>query len=260
MRPLPSLSPATVQAQTSPTLSKYTEQLPIPAVVNAKGGGTFSLPMAPGLQRFHTALPLTTTWGYGGMSYLGPTFEVRRGVPITVTARNNLGAHPLAFAIDTTLHGAVEADKTTPRTTVHLHGGNTEAGSDGHPEATFLPGRRFDYHYANNQEATTLWYHDHSLGITRLNVHAGLAGMYLVRDLRDTGVAGNPIGLPSGSFELPLIIQDKMFNANGHDGVSAWTTRVLWRYSRSERQGLAQSECLRADPDFMKGGSMLRCS
>jgi len=181
-------------------------------------------------------------------------------VPITVTARNNLGAHPLAFAIDTTLHGAVEADKTTPRTTVHLHGGNTEAGSDGHPEATFLPGRRFDYHYANNQEATTLWYHDHSLGITRLNVHAGLAGMYLVRDLRDTGVAGNPIGLPSGSFELPLIIQDKMFNANGHDGVSAWTTRVLWRYSRSERQGLAQSECLRADPDFMKGGSMLRCS
>jgi FtsP/CotA-like multicopper oxidase with cupredoxin domain len=73
------------------------------------------------------------------MPYLGPTFEVRRGVPITVTARNNLGAHPLAFAIDTTLHGAVEADKTTPRTTVHLHGGNTEAGSDGHPEATFLP-------------------------------------------------------------------------------------------------------------------------
>jgi FtsP/CotA-like multicopper oxidase with cupredoxin domain len=79
----------------------------------------------------------------------------------------------------------------------------------------FFPGRRFDYHYANNQEATTLWYHDHSLGITRLNVHAGLAGMYLVRDSRDTGQAGNPIGLPSGPFELPLIIQDKMFNADG---------------------------------------------
>jgi len=210
-----SLSPIVAHAQTSPTLSKYTEQLPIPAVVNAKAGGTFSLPMAAGFQRFHSALPLTPAWGYGGMPYLGPTFEVKRGVPITVTARNNLGAHPLAFAIDTTLHGAVEADKTTPRTTVHLHGGNTEAGSDGHPEATFLPGRRFDYHYANNQEATTLWYHDHSLGITRLNVHAGLAGMYLVRDARDTGLAGNPIGLPSGQFELPLIIQDRMFNADG---------------------------------------------
>jgi FtsP/CotA-like multicopper oxidase with cupredoxin domain len=138
--------PNVAQAQTSPTLSKYTEQLPIPAVVNAKAGGTFSLPMASGLQRFHSALPLTPAWGYAGMPYLGPTFEVKRGIPITVTARNNLGAHPLAFAIDTTLHGAVEADKTTPRTTVHLHGGNTEAGSDGHPEATFLPGRRFDYH------------------------------------------------------------------------------------------------------------------
>ena len=51
------LSPITAQAQTSPTLSKYTEQLPVPAVVNAKGGGTFTLPMAPGLQRFHSVLP-----------------------------------------------------------------------------------------------------------------------------------------------------------------------------------------------------------
>src|SRR6185369_11032830 len=160
-----SLGLVVAQAQTSPTLSKYTEQLPVPPVVNAKGGGSFSLPMAPGLQRFHSALPLTPAWGYAGMSYLGPTFEVKRGVPITVTARNNL---------------------------------------DAHPESTFLPGRRFDYHYVNNQEATTLWYHDHALGITRLNVHAGLAGMYLVRDSRDTGLGGNPIGLPSGSFELPL--------------------------------------------------------
>ena len=130
----PSLSPIVAQAQTSPTLSKFTEQLPIPGIVNAKAGGTFTLAMAPGLQRFHSALPLAPAWGYGGMSYLGPTFEVRRGVPIIVSARNNLGVHPLGFAIDTTLHGAVEADKTTPRTTVHLHGGNTEAGSDVNPE------------------------------------------------------------------------------------------------------------------------------
>src|SRR5678816_377773 len=79
----PSLSPIVAQAQTSPPLSKYTEQLPIPGIVNAKSGGTFSLPMAPGFQRFHSALPLTPTWGYGGMPYLGPTFEVKRGVPIT---------------------------------------------------------------------------------------------------------------------------------------------------------------------------------
>jgi spore coat protein A len=205
-----------VQAQTaSPTLSKFTEQLPLIPVVNAKNGGTFSLPMAGGFQNFHSSLPPTPTWGYGGLPYLGPTFEARRGVPIVVSARNNLGAHPLAFAVDTTIHGAVNADKTTPRTTVHLHGGNTEPASDGHPESTFLPGRRFDYHYANDQEATTLWYHDHALGITRLNVHAGLAGMYLMRDARDTGLAGNPIGLPAGAFEITLVLQDKMFNADG---------------------------------------------
>lgn len=213
----PPLGTIVAEAQTggSPTLTKFTEQLPTPGVINAKGGGTFSLPMAPGLQRFHSSLPLTPTWGYGGMSYLGPTFEAMRGVPITVKAKNNLGAHRLAFAVDTSLHGAVEADKTTPRTSVHLHGGNTEAGSDGNPEATFLPGTIFNYHYRNDQEATTLWYHDHALGITRLNVHTGLAGMYLMRDARDTGQANNPIGLPAGAFEIPLVIQDKMFNPDG---------------------------------------------
>jgi spore coat protein A len=213
----PSLGTMVAEAQTggSPTLTKFTEQLPTPSVINAKNGGTFSLPMAQGLQRFHSSLPRTPTWGYGGMPYLGPTFEAKRGVPINVIARNNLGAHPLAFAVDTSLHGAVEADKTTPRTTVHLHGGNTEARSDGHPESTFLPGNTFNYHYHNDQEATTLWYHDHALGITRLNVHTGLAGMYLMRDGRDTGLANNPIGLPAAPFEIPLIIQDQQFNADG---------------------------------------------
>src|SRR4026207_2335327 len=69
-----SLSPIVAQAQTSPTFSKYTEKLPVPAVINAKSGGSFSLPIAPGIQRFYRTPPLTPTWGYGGMSYLGPTF------------------------------------------------------------------------------------------------------------------------------------------------------------------------------------------
>ena len=206
---------ARAQTSAGPTLSKFTEQLPTPGVVNAKGGGSFTLPMRSGLQRFHSALPSAPTFGYGNMPYLGPTFEVMRGVPITLVAQNNLGAHPLGFAVDTALHGASAADVSTPRTTVHLHGGNTEPGSDGHPEATFLPGASYTYHYANDQEATTLWYHDHSLGITRLNVHAGLAGFYLVRDSRDTGLANNPIGLPAGAYEVPLVIQDKMFNPDG---------------------------------------------
>lgn len=61
-----------------------------------------------------------------------------------------------------------------------------------------------------------LWYHDHAFGITRLNVYAGLAGLYFIRDTTyDTGVPGTGLKLPAGPYEVPLVIQDKQFNANG---------------------------------------------
>ena len=187
--------------------------------------------MAAGTHRFHSALPPTPTWGYGGASYLGPTFVVKKGTGITVNATNNLGAHPLASYIDLGVHGAVPEDKTTPRAAVHLHGGNTEAAHDGLPEQTFLPGGGHSYAYGNTQQAGNLWYHDHALGITRLNVYAGLAGGYLIRDDLDTGQAGGPLGLPVGKYELPLILQDKQFNPDGTlayaDGRAIGTNR-LW--------------------------------
>jgi FtsP/CotA-like multicopper oxidase with cupredoxin domain len=116
----------------------------------------------------------------------------------------------------------------------HLHGAHVQPDSDGFPEAWYLPdannipagyapqGSDFGqipgvteedgaavYQYPNTQRATTLWYHDHALGMTRANVYAGLAGFYLIRDSLD------PTGLPKGSFEIPLVIQDKSFNSNG---------------------------------------------
>ena len=196
-------------------LSKFTEQLPIPSVIDARGGGLVNLPMGAGMHSFHSSLPNTPTWGYGGAAYLGPTIQTLRGVPIQVNATNSLGAHPLANVIDTDLHGAVESDKTDPRVAVHLHGGNTEAASDGLPLDTFTSGFNRNYYYHNDQEATTLWYHDHALGITRLNVYAGLAGFYMLRDQYDTGEPDGPIGLPTGPYEIPLVIQDKMFNSDG---------------------------------------------
>ena len=207
-------SGASVMAQSS-LLSRFTEQLPIPPVIDARAGGSFDLTMAPGMHSFHSSLPPTPGWGYGGASYLGPTFQTMRGVPIDVTAINSLGTHPLAAVIDTSLNGALESDKTNPRVAVHLHGGNTDPESDGGPEDTFTVGEHRTYHYNNDQEATTLWYHDHAMGITRLNVYAGLAGYYLLRDQYDTGESDNPIGLPSGPYEIPLAIQDRMFNADG---------------------------------------------
>jgi bilirubin oxidase len=117
----------------------------------------------------------------------------------------------------------------------HLHGAHVQPDSDGYPEAWYLPnadnipagyaikGTNFDqipgvgftpgaavFQYPNDQRATTLWYHDHVLGMTRANVYTGLAGFYLIRDSNT-----DPNGLPKGGFEIPLIIQDKSFNSDG---------------------------------------------
>lgn len=132
----------------------------------------------------------------------------------------------------------------------HVHGmEEVEDWSDGYPEAWYLPaasnlpagyasvGTWYDffrskcgevgwspgqatYRYPNTQRPATLWFHDHALGITRLNVYAGLAGFYLIRsdDPADhpTAAGGNgPAVLPSGQYEIPLAIQDRSFNADG---------------------------------------------
>jgi FtsP/CotA-like multicopper oxidase with cupredoxin domain len=111
---------------------------------------------------------------------------------------------------------------------VHMHGAEVASESDGHPDAWFTPsddsgspqhkGPGFvslESTYPNDQQATALWFHDHTLGRVRLNVYAGLAGMYLLRDARDTGKADNPVGLPAGEFEHELAIADRQFDVNG---------------------------------------------
>jgi len=115
-------------------------------------------------------------------------------------------------------------------TVVHLHGAEVPSAFDGAPSAWFTPtgthgagyaslrsvdGNQALYRYPNGQEATTLWYHDHSLGMTRLNIFGGLAGFYLIRDDRDTGGDRNAIDLPAGRQEIELMIQDRAFDTNG---------------------------------------------
>jgi spore coat protein A, manganese oxidase len=106
---------------------------------------------------------------------------------------------------------------------VHLHGSHSGPDLDGNPEHFFSPGFRIrgpdwtfkSYQYPNDQPAGNLWYHDHTLGITRLNVYAGLAGFYFIRDDEDNGKDTNKLGLPSGDYEKAYAIQDRMFKANG---------------------------------------------
>jgi FtsP/CotA-like multicopper oxidase with cupredoxin domain len=228
--------PAAAARAGSPTLSRFTEQLPVPPVLDRRSGGVVALDEISGTHRFAARLAPTPTFGYvpttspavpsGAEAYLGPTIEASRGNPVTLVVRNRLAGHPLAAYVDTSLEGVSALDATAPRTAVHLHGAHVPPTSDGGPLATF---RRagvepsdtgagsgvVTYLYPNDQEATGLWYHDHALGITRLNVLAGLAGGYLIRDEFDTGRAGNPLGLPSGAYELPLFVQDRSFNPDG---------------------------------------------
>jgi len=200
-------------------LTKFVDELPIPSTISPNGtlNGVpfYDVKMKPLQQKLHRDLPATSLWGYNGM-YPGPTFEVRRGKPIAVKWENQLpGTHFLP--IDHTIHGA-EKNFPDVRTVVHLHGSKSMPASDGYPEAWFTNGFKktgpfFEtqvYHYPNDQQATTLWYHDHALGVTRLNVFAGLAGFYLIRDDHE-----DSLGLPSGQYEIPLVIQDRFLNPDG---------------------------------------------
>ncbi len=205
----------------SPALSQFTEQLPVPAKIDVRGGGTASLVMRNGAHKFHANLPPTPTLGYavvggtGADVYGGPTIEARRGVPATVTVKNALDGQPLASSMDHTFMGMTDTDETAPRGVIHLHGAHSEPSQDGLPTATITPGSSTTYRYVNDQESAGLWYHDHSWGMTRLQVSAGLAGQYWLRDAYDTGRSDNPLGLPSGAAEIPLTLQDRTFNADG---------------------------------------------
>lgn len=208
-------------------------------------------------------MPLTTVWGYGGFArgetggepvyrrcWPGPTFEAVRGTKMRVKWINRL-VGPHLFAVDPTLHwanpngmphnprkpwpdfppGFRRAQWPVPVVT-HVHGGENAPQSDGFPEAWFTyrgddgaEGADDLYTYHNRQEPATLWYHDHTLGITRLNVCAGLAGFYLLRD--PTPCDGDSSEkssdrLPHGPYELPLVIQDRSFYT---DGSLAFTTK-----------------------------------
>ena len=133
----------------------------------------------PGLQ--------TPILGYDG-TYPGPTFRATRGTPAEVTFTNQ-----------------AQRDLV-----VHLHGGVNPPSSDGYPSDIFANGTSKTYMYPNVQSSASLWYHDHSHGETARTLFAGLAGMYVLEDPDD-----EKLGLPSGDYDVPLMIQDRSFNSDG---------------------------------------------
>lgn len=197
--------------RTPDTIERYVDALPIPRRMapqgTRKGVTRYHVRMTEFTRQLHSQLPPTRLWGFEGQ-YPGPTFEAFRGKPVEVLWENALPTQHI-FAIDPHIHGAMPPAPAV-RTVTHLHGSRTHSESDGLPEKWFTPGESALYAYPNEQEAATLWYHDHALGITRLNVYAGLSGFYLLRDERELSM-----GLPAGEYEVPLILQDRMLDAQG---------------------------------------------
>ena len=181
-------------------------------------------------------------------SYLGPAVIAERGVPAYPEYINNLpigGNVQQNLPIDMTLDwanpdnidctpdaaGNLPMSCTGPYSgalipiATHLHGGEVSPAYDGGPDAWFTPDTNADgspeitgagfpgavYEYLNDQQESTIWFHDHALGITRLNVYAGLAGLYPIIDPANPPLSALP---KFPEYDIPLIIQDRSFDTN----------------------------------------------
>jgi FtsP/CotA-like multicopper oxidase with cupredoxin domain len=150
----------------------------------------------------------TPAWTFDG-SFPGPTIKVTRGREAVVRRINQLDV-PV---------------------TIHLHGGRVRPSSDGQPLDLVRPGERKDYVYPNDQAASTLWYHDHTHHRSSRNNYMGLNGLYVIEDPAD-----EEFNLPSGEYDVPLVLQDRRFRRDGsfkfrddHDQVLGTTFLVNGR-------------------------------
>ena len=218
-------------------LEKFVDPLPVPPIAKsvnapahaagapARAATTYRLTMRQVPVHVHRDLPPTPMWSYGE-TVPGPTIEARSGQPVHIEWGNELQVKHF-FPIDHTLHGA-GADQPEVRTAVHVHGAKVPPQYDGYPEAWQKPGQSVQAIYPLKQDAATLWYHDHAMGIERLNQYAGLFGFFLIRD-----EAEDKLGLPKGKYEIPLAFADRLFSADGSlyypdsgDDAAPWVPEV----------------------------------
>lgn len=247
--PLPSVNDPQYKSPVADVkaIPRFVNPLPRPPRIDLLEGGGARVAMAQTTQDIIGAgLGLKTpVWGYGPadgpgdgparrggaprtgtrVTYPGPTVVARADRPVRLDWANELPFRHL-LPVDTAIHWAYHGTRYTIEkqgvpTVTHLHGGHTEPAGDGHPDSWYAPagarGQRFtgpECEYENTQEAATLWYHDHTMGLTRVNVYAGLAGFYLLRDDRELALIEDN-RLPGGPYEREVIIQDRMFYPDG---------------------------------------------
>lgn len=189
---------ATTEAHThhtddTPALARSTtgvtrNRLRVPPVV---GLGGLVLTAKPGTA---TIIPgkSTPVWMYNG-SLPGPTIEAAQGGPAAVTFQNALAEPSIT----------------------HWHGHHADPANDGHPHQVVAANGSYAYQLTVAQRAAMNWYHPHPHLRTGEQVYRGLAGAFILRDAVDTGSATNPLGLPAGAYELPILIRDASFDSAG---------------------------------------------
>lgn len=129
-----------------------------------------------------------TVLGYQANGILGPTIRVNPGINASIKFHNSL----------------------SEKSNIHWHGLKIPANMDGHPEDVINPGSSFNYQFPINQRAGLNWYHPHPDGATARQAFQGLAGLFMINDAEEAA-----LNLPSGIFEIPLVIQDKRFSSSG---------------------------------------------
>jgi FtsP/CotA-like multicopper oxidase with cupredoxin domain len=251
--PMPHFAGVRIDARSGGTLTVTAR----PNVQTPLSTGTI---LATGTIGVTPGVGMTRVWGYeiaqaGGetrpVNWPGFTVEAQVGKELTMNYVNGLGGETYAnvgLIVDQTLHwaspGGMPANPTTPYTgappiVVHLHGGEVPSAYDGGPDSWFMAGAAGEkgsgyvtnvFTYPNAQEEATIWFHDHALGATRLNVYAGMAAFYLLRGPNEEaaklpGWSGdnlvaerNLLGVLAGRTyrpEIEIAIQDRMFDDQG---------------------------------------------
>ncbi len=129
---------------------------------------------------------------YAGKSYQNPILKIKRGGRFAATLQNGLNES----------------------TIIHWHGLHTPANMDGHPNDSIGPGKNYPYAFTVNNRGGTYWYHTHAHHLTAKQAYGGLASFFIVEDDDELQLA-RALDLKLGETDLPLVIQDKRFNAAG---------------------------------------------
>ncbi len=170
----------------------FTRPLPIPPLLKDLDGSTdsarFAMAVGRGSVEFFPG-KATATLGYNG-NFLGPTIRVRNGQRFKIAVKNNL----------------------SQVTTLHWHGMHLPARWDGGPRQPIPPGTTWSPDFTIKQQAATLWYHPHAMGLTGEQVYHGLAGLVYIED-----EVSDQLDIPKtyGVDDIPLVIQDRRFFTNG---------------------------------------------